>query len=162
MPQQQQPQSKMPYQAYANYAMWPWVSLLFWTLDSCQSIMLDIGVCYSVSFSFQVPTWLPCSPVGAQPLVYSPLQCFGVSTQQAHVLPDDGLWPTPGVHQMAAPSTALSSGASCYSLCCTQAIPCIWWGIQLWGLDRIISFLQPSCIVGRGLLFQVLFHLMTQ
>ena len=25
-------------------------------------------------------------------------------------------------------------GALCYSVCCSPAIPSIWWGIQLWGL----------------------------
>ena len=54
-------------------------------------------------------------------------------------------------------------GALCCSICCSPAIPSIWWGIQLWELGRESP--NPSCLpymVERGLLFQVWFHPMTQ
>ena len=38
------------------------------------------------------------------------LQLFGVYPCQAYVPPSDGMWATPGVHQVAAPSTARSQG----------------------------------------------------
>ena len=61
-----------------------------------------------VVFCFQVPRWQSCSPVGDQPLRFARLQPFGVYPWQAYVPPSDGLWPMPGVHQVAAPLTALS------------------------------------------------------
>ena len=49
-------------------------------------------------------------------------------------------------------------GASCYSISCPSAIPSIWWGIQLWGLDkRVTQSLHLPYMVERGLLFQVEF-----
>ena len=51
MPQQQQPQSQMPSQAYANYTMGaPQVSFLFQSLAFHQFIMLYFGACYGVCF----------------------------------------------------------------------------------------------------------------
>ena len=37
---------------------------------------------------------------------------------------------------MVAPFTALSRGASCYSVSSPPAISAIWWGIHFWGLRR--------------------------
>ena len=70
-----------------------------------------VGICYSVCFL----------PLGAivdaisQLLGFVPLQPFRAYPWQAHVQPGDGHWPTPGMHQVAAPSTALSRGDFCYS-----------------------------------------------
>ena len=52
--------------------------------------------------------------------------------------------------------------AFCYSVSCPPAIPTISWGIQLWGLGRFTWSLHLPCMVGKDLLFQVWFHLMTQ
>ena len=52
------------------------------------------------------------SPMGAQPLAFAPFQSLGAYPWQAYVQPGDGHWPTPGMHRMAAPSTALSRGPS--------------------------------------------------
>ena len=54
--------------------------------------------------------WVPCSPVEAQPLWLAIMQPYGVYPWQAHLLPGDGLQPTPGVQQVAFPSTASSKG----------------------------------------------------
>ena len=47
--------------------------------------------------------------MGAQLLGFAPLQPFGAYPWQAYVHPGDGHQPTPGMHRVAAPSTALSS-----------------------------------------------------
>ena len=46
---------------------------------------------------FQVPMWLSCSPMGAQPLGFATLQLFRVYPWQAYDPCGNGLWPTPGV-----------------------------------------------------------------
>ena len=85
------------------------------------------------AFCFQVPYWMPYSPMEAQPLGFAPLQPFRVYPQQAYVQPDDGHWSTPGVHRVAAPSTALRR-RSLLSL--NQLSPSHSNYIQLLGLDR--------------------------
>ena len=50
-------------------------------------------------FCFQVSTWLPCSPMGAQPLRFAMLQSYGIYPWQAYVPPGDGVWSLPGVHE---------------------------------------------------------------
>ena len=60
------------------------------------------------AFCFQVPYWMLYSPMGAQPLGFAPLQPFGAYLWQVYVQPGDGLWPTLGMHRVAAPSTVLS------------------------------------------------------
>ena len=52
-------------------------------------------------------TWMPYSPMRAQPLGFAPLQPFGVYQWQAYVQPGDGHWSTPGMHRVAAPSATL-------------------------------------------------------
>ena len=61
------------------------------------------GVCSGVCF--QVPCWIPYSPIGAQLLGFAPLQPYGAYPWQAYVQPGDCHWPTPGMHRAAAPST---------------------------------------------------------
>ena len=63
------------------------------------------------AFCFQVPWWMPFSPMGAQPLGFAPLQPFGAYLWQAYVQPGDVNWLTPGMHRVAVPSTALSRGS---------------------------------------------------
>ena len=62
------------------------------------------------AFYFQVPCWMPYSPLGAQPLVFAPLPPLGIYPWQAYVQPGDGHWPTPSMHRVAAPSTTLRRG----------------------------------------------------
>ena len=50
------------------------------------------------AFCFEVPLWLSCSPMEAQPFGFASLQPLGVYPWQAYVSLDDGLWPIPGVH----------------------------------------------------------------
>ena len=45
------------------------------------------------AFCFQVPTWLPYSPVGAQPLGFASPHPFKVYPWQAYVPPVNGPWP---------------------------------------------------------------------
>ena len=53
--------------------------------------------------------WLPCSPTGAQPLVFAPPQPFGAYSWKAYVSLGAGPWPMPGMHWIAAASTVLIS-----------------------------------------------------
>ena len=60
------------------------------------------------AFCFQVPMWLPCLSVGAQPLLFAMPQPYGVYPWHAYVPPGDGPWRIPRVQQVTAPSTAAS------------------------------------------------------
>ena len=51
-----------------------------------------------VAFCFQVPMWLPYSPLRTQQVAFAVPQPYGVYPRQAYVPPGDGLWPTPGFH----------------------------------------------------------------
>ena len=62
------------------------------------------------AFYFQVPCWMPYSPLVGHPLGLSPLQPFGAYPWQEYVQPGDGHQPTPGMHRVAAASTTLSMG----------------------------------------------------
>ena len=53
---------------------------------------------------------MPYSPLWAEPLGFAPLQPFGANPWQACVQPGNGHQSTPGLHGVAAPSTALSMG----------------------------------------------------
>ena len=53
---------------------------------------------------------MPYSPIGAPLLGFAPLQPFGVYPWQAYVQPGDGLWSSPGMHRVAAPSATLARG----------------------------------------------------
>ena len=108
---QQQPPSQMPLQAYASYALGPLQVGAF--SESCLPPFIFLYVFVSAvvyAFCFQVPCWMPYSSMGAQPLGFAPLQPFGANPWQSYVQPGDGHWPTPGMHQVAAPSSGLSRG----------------------------------------------------
>ena len=110
MQQLQYPQPKMPSQVYANYVMGPpQVTLSFRAEPPINFIML-VSAMVSTLY-FQVHIWLLCSLVGAQSLVFTPPQPFGVYTWPAYVLPGAGQWFMPGICQVAAPPTALSMGS---------------------------------------------------
>ena len=111
---------------------------------------------------FQVPCWMPYSPMGAQPLGFAPLQPFGAYLWQAYVQPGDGHWPTPAMHRLAAPSTNLSREEP---FATQSAVPqpshfyCGAYNFGAW--QRFTQSLHLPYMVGRSLLFQVWFHLMT-
>ena len=107
---QQQPPSLIPLQAYANNAMGsPQVGFFFRGLP--QFCILYIWCLVWCLIYFQVPCWMPYSPMGAQPLGFAHLQPFGACTWQAYVQPGDGHQPTLGMHRVAAASTTSSSGS---------------------------------------------------
>ena len=90
---------------------------------------------------------MPYSPQVAQLLGFAPLQSLGVYLLQAYVQLCDGHQPTPGMHQVVAPSTTLSRG-SLILFSCSPAILYIWWSIQLWSLEESHPILPPS-VCGR-------------
>ena len=106
---QQQPPSLMPLLAYVNYAMGsPQVGFSFRVEPPTILYIIGLVSVLVSAFYFQVPGWMPYSPMGAQPLWFSPLQPFGVYSQQPYVQPGDGHWSMPGMHRVAAPSATLS------------------------------------------------------
>ena len=125
MPQQQLP-PQMPFQGYANYAMGPPQVGFFFRVEPLTVLyfvsLMSVLMC---AFHFQVPCWMPYSPMGAHPLVFAPLQSFGTYLWQAYIQPGDGHWPTPGMHRVVVPSTILSRGALCYPISCSPAISTI-------------------------------------
>ena len=95
---QQQPPSQMPFQAYAIYAMGPpQVSFSFRVEPPTILYFCMFGV------YFQVPCWMPYSPMRAQPLGFAPLQPFGAYLWQEYVPPANGHCPTPGMHEWLHP-----------------------------------------------------------
>ena len=93
-----------------KYLAWLFASMQYtqqWTYqNACQyGIYREQHMVYA--FSFQVACWMPYSPVGTQPLGFAVLHPFRVYPWQAYLHPVDGHWPTPGVHWVADPSTAL-------------------------------------------------------
>ena len=88
----------------------PQVSFSF-RVESSTTFLCYILVYVMVfAYCFQVPMWLPCSPLGAQPLGFAASQPFPVYPWQAYMPPGDGQWPIPGVLHVAAPTTAVSRG----------------------------------------------------
>ena len=128
----QQPQSHIPSQAYANYAMGPFSgNFLFQDLSIPTNLLILMSVMVIV-FRFQVPMCLPCSSIRVQPLRVTPLQSFRVYPWLAYVPPCTDLWCIIEVHQVPAPCTALIRGeVLCYSVSCPPATESIWWYIQL-------------------------------
>ena len=73
--------------------------------------------------------------------------------------PGDGHWPTPGMHRVAAPSTAVSRGEPPAT---QSAVPGPYGGAySSGGLEETHLIPPPSLHGGAGLLFQVWFHPMT-
>ena len=75
---QQQPSSLMPLQAYANYAMGS-PQLGFFFRVECPTVLYIICLVSVLmsAFYFQVPSWMPYSPMRAQLSGFAPLQPFG-------------------------------------------------------------------------------------
>ena len=72
---QQQPPSLKPLQAYANYAMGsPQVGFIF-RVEPPTILYIIYLLSFLVSvFYFQVPCWMPYSPIGLNPLGFASLQ----------------------------------------------------------------------------------------
>ena len=157
----QQPQSHMPSQAFANCAMVsPQVSFCFRVEPPSDSCVMCLVFVVVFVFCFQVPMWLPCSPVGLNYLGLQHSNTFGLPWEQ-YVPPGDGLWLKTGVLQVTASPTALSRGASFYSSCCLPTIVGIWWVIQLWG--GLVESPDTSAFPRwAGVFFQIVLHLMAQ
>ena len=108
---QQQPPASMPLVAYANYAMSsPQVGFFFRVEPPTVLYIICLVSILVSAFYFQVPSWMPYSPMGAQPLGFAPLQPFGVYPWEAYVQPGDGHQYTSGMHRVAVPSATLSRG----------------------------------------------------
>ena len=108
---QQQPPSLMPLLAYANYAVGSPQEGFFFRVEPPTFLYIICLVSILVyAFYFQVSSWMPYSPMGAQLLGFAPLQPFGVYPWQAYVQPGNGHWSTPGMHRVAAPLATLSRG----------------------------------------------------
>ena len=76
---QQQPPSSMPLLTYANYAMGSLqVGFLFRAEPPTILYIICLTSILVSAFYFQVPSWMPYSPMGAQPLGFAPLQPFGI------------------------------------------------------------------------------------
>ena len=66
MPQQQQCQTQMPSQAYANYAIDPLQVSFFFRVESFTSSLCHVLMSVmDFVFCFQVPIWLHCLPMKA-------------------------------------------------------------------------------------------------
>ena len=108
---QQQPPSSMSLLAYAYHAMGsPHVGFFFRVEPPTVLYIICLVSILVSAFYFQVPHWMPYSPMGHQPLGFAPLQPLGIYPWQAYVQPGDGHQSTPGMHRVAAPSTTLSRG----------------------------------------------------
>ena len=108
---QQQPLSRMPLQTYASYAVGPTPVGFYFRVEPPTILYFICLVSVLVyAFCFHVPCWMLYSHMGPQPLGFATLQPFGAYPWQAYVLPGNGHWPTPGMHRVAAPCTALSRG----------------------------------------------------
>ena len=114
------------------------------------------------AFYFQVPCWMQYSPLGIQPLWFAPLQLFGVYLCQTYVQPGDGHQPTPGMHRVTAPSTTLSRVSLMLLSLLSLSHPIYMVGHTALGTwQRVTQSICLPYMMGRGILFQVWFHLMT-
>ena len=141
----QQPSSSMPLQANANCAMGsPQV-------EPPTVLYITCLVSFLVSvFYFQVPCWMPFSPLGlnhwglhhCNPLESSCSRhmCNLVMVIGPHQVCTE--WLLPPLHWIGR--------ALCYSVCFSPAILSIWRGIQLWRLGRGHPIPPPSLHDGEG------------
>ena len=120
--QPQHSQSQMPSQAYGNYVMgYPRGSFLFQSWAFHSFIMLYVGAFYGFDFCFQVPMWLPCSPMGAELLGFAVLHLWGEYPLQAYVPSHDG--PCQEYTKLLFLPLLWVGGASCTSFSWLPAIP---------------------------------------
>ena len=82
---QQQPQSQIPSQAYAKYAMGiPKGTSFFSRVESPTDFLMFMHIMV-FAFCLKVPMWLQCSPMGAPSLDFAPLQPLREYCLQAHI-----------------------------------------------------------------------------
>ena len=101
--------------------------------------------------------------MGVQPLEFASPQPFGVYPWQAYVPPDGDPWSTSGVHYVVAPPTALSGVSLMLFIQLSQNHSINMMehsALGAWA-ESPQSFYLPY-MVGRSLLFQVTFHMMTK
>ena len=111
MPQQQL-SFQIPLQAYTNYAMGPSQAGFSFRVGPPTILYFCMSdVCSGVCFLLSGATLDAISPTGAQLLGFAQLQPFGACPGHAYVQPGSGHQPTPCMHRVAAPSTALSRGS---------------------------------------------------
>ena len=120
----------MPLKAYANYAMGPsQVGFSFRVEPPIIFYFYMFGVCSGVCFLLSGAMLDAIFTHGVQLLGFVPLQPFGAYPWQAYVQPGDGHWvmvTTPGMHQVAAPSIALSRSSLLVLNQLSSAIQTIW------------------------------------
>ena len=117
------------------------------------------GVCSLISGVMLDAIFTP----GAQPLGFAPMQPLGIYPWQVYVQPGDCHWPTPGGHRLAAPSSTLSRGSLLLLSLLFPTHPIYMMGntaLATW--QRVTTSFHLAYMVGRGLLFQVWFHPVTQ
>ena len=105
------------------------------------------------AFYFQVPCWIPYSPLRAQILGFAPLQPLGVYPWQAYVQPGDGHWPTAGMHKVAATSTTLSRGSLMLLSLLFPSHPICMMGHTVLGAWQRVTWSLCSLHGGRGVFF---------
>ena len=110
MLQQQQLQSQMPSQAYANYAKGlTLVNFQFQCSASHWFIVSYVGDCYCVSFLLSGSHVDSMFISGDSTLAVCNITTLLSRPWQAYLPLCGGPWPMPGIHWVAATSTALSS-----------------------------------------------------
>ena len=153
----------MPLLAYANYAMGsPQVGFFFRVEPPTVLYIVCLLSILVSAFYFQVPSWMPYSPMGAQLLGFAPLHPFGVYPWQAYVQPGDGHQSMLSIHRVAAPSATLSRGSLLLLSLLFSNHPIYMVGHTALGAwQRVTQSLCLPYMMGRGLLFQVWCHQMT-
>ena len=108
----------------------PWVLVDEFLFEPPSDLLCHVLVSTMVfAFCFEIPMWLPCSPIGDQLLGFATLQPLASICAS-------WWWSVANARSILSGcfSHCLKLGALCYSSCHPWAFPVIWWGIQLWGL----------------------------
>ena len=139
--------------------------VLIWPSGYCSGItghfIMLVSIIMFVLY-FQVPNVAAMFTNKGSTLGLTLSQPFRLYPWHAYVPPGAGPWPMPGVHQVAAPCTALSRGSFMLltPLSFSHSINMVEHTV-LGGQQKVTLFLYLPYIVRRSDIFQVLFHLMT-
>ena len=95
---QQLPQSQMPFQEYANYAMGPLQVTDSFRIEPPTNFSIHVGVSYGVCFLLSSSNVDAIFTNGGPTVGFVPLQPFGAYPLQVYVHPGNGLRPMPGMH----------------------------------------------------------------
>ena len=160
---QQQPHSQMPVKAYANYARGPPQVGFSFRVQPPRIFSYKLMLVIMYAFCFQVPCWMPYSPMGGSNIWglhhYNPLGL----THSRHMYnlvmvisqhQDCTEWLLPPllcVRVNLLLLNELSSNHSNYMMVHTA--------LGAW--QKVTQSLHLPCMEGRGLLFQIQFHQMT-